>query len=181
MKPIAKRVKQSALVLILACFAGVMVWLALDKEYDKVVALAGVLVAIVSAPIFSVRADMEKHLFTLQTEKRYEVYRKLAATLQNWLGNLYALPIDPRPEMQIKHKDNFENGFNTFSAFYAEYSLFFSDDLCKRLHDISVLAANIDLPFNPQTARMKGFVSKVDQIEKLHREVKKLLKEEIGL
>ena len=181
MRPLPAWIKNTALALIILGFAGAMCYLALQRDYDRFLALAGILVAIVSSPIFSVRADMEKHLFTLQTEKRYEVYRQLAAHLQTWLGNLYTLAADPRLKEHPKYRANFENGFDTFSMFCAQYSLFFSDGVNELLHDICMASARIDLPVKLQYPQDEKFVSDVTKIQKMHQEIKNLMRKEIGL
>lgn len=178
-RPLAKWVKNSAMILLVIAFATVMIWLALDKDYDKLVALAGILVAVISAPIFSVRAELEKHLFMKANDKKYEAYRILDTSLQDWLGNLYSMEIDTDTNRQAKYRIGFENGLTEFCRFYKQYSLFLSYELARKMHDICLLASHIDLP----TEKMlkKDFLKTAKEIEKLHKETKDLMRQELGL
>lgn len=70
-------VKEVLLVIIVFLFFLAMIFLAVEKAFSEVIAMAGILVGIISSPIFLISSQIQKHKVVTALEKKRAVYQKI--------------------------------------------------------------------------------------------------------
>lgn len=126
--PIPNGIKNFALVSIILVFIGCIIFLSYLKEWDKVVALAGILVGIVSSPIFSIRAEIEKYKQSLIANKKLEAYQALVGSLQKMTLDVGVIADKEQPKKWEPPADR-SSDLIRFNNLSDDYYLYFSENI----------------------------------------------------
>ncbi|MBP3514276.1 MAG: hypothetical protein J6J74_07365 [Elusimicrobiaceae bacterium] len=176
-------IKILILLSIVLSFSSVIVWCALDKENEMVVALAGILVAICSAPFFNMRTEIEKHQQIMVLEKRYRAYQDLSIALNSFIGPLRSLSLhDVFPKTIIEeniilyHKKE-----NEFIPLYSKNSFLFSEQIIKEIQRLGAITYNISRKLNIHNCKTKEMQRLIKQAIQKEKDIRSLLRKEIGL
>lgn len=141
-------------------------WAAGHKDYDKAVALAALLVAIMSAPFFSVRAEMEKHLFMISADRKQKAYQEMMAAITKCQAFRI---LETNAKTEQERAEQAQKKLQAKSVLLETYimnDLFFSDEVIKELKPLIQ-----EIALKPKS----------DKIKPLQTKVKKIMRKELGL
>lgn len=176
--PISPKVKNFALCMFIVLFTGIMGFLAYQKEFDKVTALAGILIGLVSSPIFSVRAELEKQKQISSLEQKYLIYQELSYQINRYVAPIKIISLGITKDIQ-KNINEFMKAEQSFSHMYAKSSFLFSSIVRKKIHDLVILLLKLQLTVDISVN--KDFLEKVNEVEKLEEDIINTAREELGL
>lgn len=176
--PISPKVKNFALCVFIVLFSGIMGFLAYQKEFDKVTALAGILIGLVSSQIFSVRAELEKQKQISSLEQKYLIYQNLSYQVNRYLAPIKVISLGVKKDIQ-EDINNFFKEEQIFSHMYGKNNLLISSVLRKQFHDLTMLLLEVHLTSNMSIN--KNFLNKVNKAEKIEKNIINIMREELGL
>ena len=176
--PISPKVKNFALCMFIVLFTGIMGFLAYQKEFDKVTALAGILIGLVSSQIFSVRAELEKQKQISSLEQKYLIYQELSYQINRYVAPIKTISLGITKDIQ-KNINEFMKAEQSFSHMYAKNSFLFSSIVRKKIHDLVILLLKLQLTVDMSVN--KDFLEKVNEVEKLEEDIINTAREELGL
>lgn len=176
-------IKILILLSLVLSFSFVIVWCALDKENEMVVALAGILVAICSAPFFNMRTEIEKHQQIMVLEKRYRAYQDLSIALNSFIGPLRTLSLsDMLPKVTVaEHILKYRKKENDFLQNYIKDSFLFSEKIIEEIHNLGSITYNLSRKLNIHNCKTEEIQRLIKQAIQKEKDIRELLRKEIGL
>lgn len=197
MKPLPDWVKYTVFILIIVSFLAIMIILAIQKETDKLMALAGILVAICASNIFNVRAEIEKARALLEldikrqaifqdlekdkqkeltaNEKKHNTYKKMIFLLSKMLNELNSLNLDE------SERNSFNETYHKFFDFLLEDRIYINDALFYQIETIREDISSLDFETLFKDNSNLERISHLDQLKTNISCLRKQVQAELGL
>ena len=134
--PIPDWLKNTFLLVLFAIVCTTSFLLITDKEYDKLIAILSIFVAICSSSIFNVRAELEKYIQTLALEKKHEAYQELCCLLHKLVTLLKLRIKNSEAYNEAKMQECAEEFFQKYNFEAMYFSKKTQEELAKILESI---------------------------------------------
>lgn len=170
--PLPEWLKNISLLLILVGFVVIMILCAYNGQYEAVIALSSILMAIILSPIFSLRAELEKQQQIYIWERKYEIYRLLSIQLTDLLAPIRLLQYERTREEEKLHKLKKQN--TIFTNFYRQNYLLFPSKVRAKIKESAILIIQI-------LGKQKDIYSLSDQLEKEVTQIINYIRVELNL
>lgn len=190
LQPLPNWIKNFALVSIILVFIGCLIFLSYLKEWDKVVALAGILVGIVSSPIFSIRAELEKHTTIYLFERKYNAYFTIYRNLTDMIRPLGSIDLanDFFPNKGKDYEEFIKNhiqltkdGMKVFLEAHKNFAILFNKKLREMLKDLSLKFTTIQNHFDNNDFESKKIRDLISQANKQLDNIISYMQQELGI
>lgn len=134
-------VKEVLLVIIVFLFFLAMIFLAVEKAFSEVIAMAGILVGIVSSPIFLISSQIQKHKVVTALEKKRAVYQKILNVTDEFIRSLNVKAFGFSFFKETKLPDEFFKITPVASCLISQIannSLYISNEVVRYVEEINV-------------------------------------------
>lgn len=171
------------LVIILLSFTGTMLLCAYNSAYEIVIALASILVAIISSAIFNVRAEIAKQQQIMSLEKRHIAYQEVCIALNSFIGPLRVLSLSDilGKSIIVENIITYHRKENEFCQNYNKNSFLFSEDIIEQIRGLCRITYDISQNLTVLTCKDKKLQDMIKKAIEAEKDIRELIRKELKL